>query len=226
VPLLGVLPCLDAQAVGDGPCSGGGGRRSRTSSTAQRSGRAEEMGSGAYDYEEVRPKSKAPWRMSSSAVRCSYSSLGRRPLLVHRGSEGPGGVAPRSQMVQEAARQDGSASPSLPPKLADGGQWSRAIKNSTGHSNTWVCLPLPPESQFLPYPFLPHAEPSPSISLHRRQVPNPSPRDPSCSASRSTPTGPRIFLSIHAPLCALALTPNRWRRLGSTLKSIPSVGIP
>jgi hypothetical protein len=73
----------------------------------QRSGRAEEMGSGAYDYEEVRPKSKAPWRMSSSAARCSYSSLGRRPLMVHRGSEGPGGVAPRSQMVQEAARQDG-----------------------------------------------------------------------------------------------------------------------
>jgi hypothetical protein len=72
-----------------------------------RSGRAEEMGSEAYDYEEVRSTSKAPWRTSSCAgCCCSSSSLGRRPRLVHRGSEGPGGGAPRSQIVREAALQD------------------------------------------------------------------------------------------------------------------------
>jgi hypothetical protein len=115
-------------------------------------------------------------------------------------------------------------------KLVVGGQQSRTVKNSMGHSNTRVYLqlgPLPPESQRPPYPFLPHSEPSPSISLHHRQVPNPSLRDPSSSTSGSTPTGHReFFLSIHALPRAWALPPNPWCRLGSTLKSMPSAGIP
>jgi hypothetical protein len=74
-----------------------------------RSRRVEDLGSGAYDYKEMRPTSKAPWRTSSSAGRCCSSSFGRRPRLVHRGIEGPGGGVPRSQIVQEAARQNEGA---------------------------------------------------------------------------------------------------------------------
>jgi hypothetical protein len=50
-----------------------------------RSRRVEDLGSGAYDYNEMRPTSKAPWRTSSSTGRCCSSSFGRRPRLVHRG---------------------------------------------------------------------------------------------------------------------------------------------
>jgi hypothetical protein len=45
-----------------------------------RSGRAEEIGSEAYDYEEVRPKSKAPWIMSSSARPLLLVLLGSSPI--------------------------------------------------------------------------------------------------------------------------------------------------
>jgi hypothetical protein len=111
----------DLSAPWQAPTSGPsvGSRRSSLSLSARtgktmskmtrnpRSGRAEEMGSEAY--EEVRPTSKAPWRTSSCAGCCcsSSSSLGRRPWLVHRGSEGPGGGAPRSQIVREVALHDG-----------------------------------------------------------------------------------------------------------------------
>jgi hypothetical protein len=107
------------------PTSGAsvGGRRSSSSLPARtgramietddknpRSGRAEQMGSGSYDKEAVRPTCRAPWRRSSSTGRRRRRRcccLGRRPRLVHRGREGRGGGAPRSQMVREATRQDG-----------------------------------------------------------------------------------------------------------------------
>jgi hypothetical protein len=62
-----------------------------------RSGGAGEMGLGAYDYEAMRPTSKGSVE----------NVLQSRPRLVRRGSGGPGGGAPRSQIVREAARQDG-----------------------------------------------------------------------------------------------------------------------
>jgi hypothetical protein len=95
-----------------------------------RTGQAGEMGLGAYDYEEVWPTSKATWRTSSSAGRCSSSSsLGHRPRLVHRGSEGPVGGAPRSQMVRWRRRGKTRGRPS--PAAPDGeGQHRAEVLNA------------------------------------------------------------------------------------------------
>jgi hypothetical protein len=108
-----------------------------------RSGQAGEMGLGAYDYEEVWPMSKAPWRTSSSAGRCSSSSLGHRPRLVHRGSEGPVGGAPRSQMVRWRRRGKTGGAPISSRSgrrgpAPGGGPQRRPLGLGGGNGNRWA----------------------------------------------------------------------------------------